>query len=214
MAQSCFLRSWSVEKSDSSPRDWELQYEKGSGKAALKICVSSFPELAGPSHKWDESNSTARYSISNPEDSGSFSRCRMSALLAKELRSVDPQHHWSHRGCGTLTAGGADSEPWKTTSGSGRLWVKLEEKRGTGLPATLRVTQEATAGSAPPCVCDCRITCTCHIKEYIIFLLHVSDELQKLDESMRYQAQSMVPGRGWVEGSHLTCASLMLDYQH
>lgn len=67
--------------------------------------------------------------------------------------------------------------------------MKQEEERGSGLAAKLRVTQEATAVSAPPYACDCRVTCSYVIKEFIFSLLRVSETLQKWDESMRYQAQ-------------------------
>lgn len=61
------------------PEAENFSMRKDLEKLPLKICVSSSPELAGPSHKWDESNSTAWYSVSTPEDSCPFSRCRMSA---------------------------------------------------------------------------------------------------------------------------------------
>ena len=111
------------------------------------------------------------------------------ALLAEELTSVDHLCCWSHQGCGALTAGGMHRGLYKAIGGPKRLWVKLWEKRGTGLAAKLRVTQEATAVSDLPYACDCRVTCSYHIKEFIFFLLRVSEKLQKLDESMRYQAQ-------------------------
>lgn len=102
---------------------------------------------------------------------------------------MDHQRHWSHQGCGALTTDGVQRGFYKAIGGPGRLWVKLGEKRGTELAVKLRVTQEATAVSAPPYACDCRVNCSYHIKEFIFFLLCVSEKLQKLDESMRYQAQ-------------------------
>lgn len=70
--------------------------------------------------------------------------------------------------CGALTAGGsAQWGVYKAIGGPGRLWVKLGEKRGSELAVKLRVTQAATAVLAPPCACDCRVTSTYHIKEFI-----------------------------------------------
>lgn len=82
-----------------------------------KKSVSSFPELTGTSHRWDESNFTLTYSISTPEDRGSFSRCMTSALLCKELTSEHHQHWQSHQGCGVLVAGGGHRGQHKASSG-------------------------------------------------------------------------------------------------